>query len=353
MSRRLVPSLLAAVCLLPAACSSSGSGGGAASGLSAAMDSVSGSGPAAEYFEYGDLAALRKLGVLHPDATQGTGPLFDPRWSQVAGVGASDLAAYSAVLPKVIDLNVLTADSAVTIGNPPDRATRLDGSTDAKAVSAKLTALGAKARDFGSTAGLSFGPDNAINTSSKLGANPSYGSLAITLNQIAVTNGTFATSRNAATLEKALAPGDRSLLDTPHFADLADCLGDVVAAIVVAAGEPDTNSALVAVGVRTPASGDAAVDDVLCVLPKSGKQQAVHQSFAQRLAPGATDPLTNTPVSQYVAKTAVDDTGDLVRAVLTLNPKTPAGHLIQGLERNAVSYWDGSCTTADLAQRQC
>ena len=350
MSRRLLPFVLAAACL--AGCSGSG-GDGAASGLAAAMDSVSGSGPAAEYFEYGDLAALRKLGVLHPDATQGTGPLFDPRWSQVAGIGASDLAAFGAVLPKLIEVNPLAADSAVTIGNPPNRATRIDGSTDSKAVSAKLTALGAKARKFGSTAGLSFGPDNAINTSSKLGANPNYGSLAITLNQIAVTDDTFVTSRNAATLEKALSPGDQSLLDTPHFGDLAGCLGDVAGAIVLAASDPDTRSTLIAVGVRTPSSADAAVDDVLCILPKAGEQHAVHQSIAQRLAPDATDPIANSPVSQYVAKTAVDDTGDLVRAVVTLQAKAPAGYLIQGLERNAVGYWDGSCTTADLAQRRC
>src|SRR4051794_12426159 len=150
MSRRLLPLVLAVACLVPAGCGDSSGGDDAAkSGLAAAMDSVSGSGPAAEYFEYGDLTALRKLGVLHPDvATQHSGSLFDPRWSQVAGIGASDLAAYSAVLPKLIDLNPLAGNAAVTIGNPPNRATRIDGTTDSKTVSAKLTALGAKTRAF-------------------------------------------------------------------------------------------------------------------------------------------------------------------------------------------------------------
>jgi hypothetical protein len=276
--------------------------------------------------------------------------LIDPRWNAVAGVGASDLAAYAAVLPKVIDLNLLATDSAVAIGNPPNRATRLDGALDSKAISAKLSALGAQPRSFGGTDGLSFGADNQINLSSKLGRD--YGPLAITLDQLVVTGNAFATSRNATTLEAVLDPGSQSLLATGQFGDLADCLGDVVAAIVLTTHQ-DKNAALVGVGVRAPSSADAAVDDVLCVLPKPGAQPAVHDSLAQRLDPKSTDPATNSPISTYAAKTAVDDSGDLVRAVVTLHAKAPAGYLIQALLRNAVAYWDGSCTTADLANRKC
>lgn len=352
MSRRVMSAVAVVSVLLATGCSGS-SADSSRSGLAAAMDSVAGSGPAAQYFEYGDLATLRRLGVVDPRAiAAGSGTLIDPRWSTVAGVGASDLAAYSAVLPKLIDLNVLGADRAVAIGNPPDRATRIDGSLDSKAISAKLTALGAEPRSFGDTDGLSFGPDNQINSSSKLGRDLNYGALAITLNQLAVTDDTFATSRNAATLEKALDPGSTSLLDTEHFGDLADCLGDVVAAIVLAP-QQDKNADLVGVGVRTPDSADAPVDDVLCVLPTPGRHDTVHESMAQRLATKGTDPATNSPISTYAAKTVVDDTGDLVRAVVTLNAKTPTGYLIQALVRNAVAYWDGSCTDTSIAQRAC
>lgn len=353
MPRRVLSAVVLATALLLAAGCGGSSDDSAQSGLAAAMDSVAGSGPAAQYFEYGDLAALRKLGVVDPRANaEGSGTLIDPRWSTVAGVGASDLAAYSAVLPKLIDLNVLESDRAVAIGNPPDRATRIDGSLDSKAISAKLTALGAEPRSFGDTDGLSFGPDNQVNLSSKLGRDLNYSALAITLNQLAVTDGTFATSRNAATLEKVLDPGSTSLLDTAHFGDLADCLGDVVAAIVLAP-QQDNNAALVGVGVRTPDSADAAVDDVLCVLPKPGRHDTVHESMAQRLATKSTDPATNSPISTYAAKTVVDDAGDLVRAVVTLQAKAPTGYLIQALIRNAVAYWDGSCTDTAIAQRTC
>ena len=353
MPRRTLPAVLAVLLLPVAACSSSGSGGSSSSGLAAAMDSVSGTGPAAEYFEYGDVAALRKLGVVHPDAAAGgSGSPIDQRWGRVAGVGASDLAAYSVVLVDLVKVNILAADTAVAIGNPPNLATRVDGAVDPKTVTAKLTALGAKPRSFGGTAGLSFGPDNVLNTSSKLAEDPRYGALSIVLDQIVATDHTFATSRNAATLEKVLSPGDTSLLDTAHFSDLAGCLGDVVAAIVVAP-QHDTQADLIGVGIRTPASAHAAADEVLCVLPSSGHQGAVHKSLQQRLAPTATDPIAHSPVSQYVAKTAVDDTGDLVRAVLTDAAKSPPGYLIVGLSQNLAAYWDGSCSGEALSRRQC
>ena len=352
MSQPVLPAVVVAAALVATGCGG-GSDDSAKSGLAAAMDSVSGTGPAAEYFEYGDLAALRQLGVVHPNAIpNGSGTLIDPRWSTVAGVGASDLVAYSAVLPKLIDVNVLAGETAVAIGNPPNRATRISGSLDAKAISAKLTALGAEPRSFGDTDGLSFGPDNQINTSSKLGRDLNYGALAITLNQLAVTDDTFATSRNAATLEKVLDPGSQSLLDTEHFADLADCLGTVVAAVVLAP-QQDKNAVLVGVGVRTPDSADAAVDDVLCVVPKAGRHGPVHDAMEQRLALTGTDPATNSPISTYATKTVVDDPGDLIRAVVTLNAKAPTGYLIQALIRNSVAYWDGSCTDTAIAQRAC
>jgi hypothetical protein len=354
MPRRTLLVVFAALLLPVAACSSSGSGSSSASsGLAAAMDSVSGTGPAAEYFEYGDVAALRTLGVVHPDAAAGgSGTPIDQRWGRVAGVGASDLAAYSVVLVDLIKVNILAADTAVAIGTPPNLATRVDGAVDPKTVTAKLTALGAKPRSFDGTAGLSFGPDNVLNSSSKLAEDPRYGALSIVLDQIVATDHTFATSRNAATLEKVLSPGDTSLLDTPHFSDLAGCLGDVVAAIVVAP-QHDTQADLIGVGVRTPASADAAADEVLCILPSSGNQDSVHTSLEQRLAPTATDPIAHSPVSQYVAKTAVDDTGDLVRAVLSDAAKTTPGYLIVGLSQNLAAYWDGSCTSADVAGRKC
>jgi hypothetical protein len=173
-----------------------------------------------------------------------------------------------------------------------------------------------------------------------------------------VTDRTFAVSPNAATLEKVLSPGSRSLLDTPHYGDLATCLGDVLAAVVTSpsagSGEnADTRSQLVAVGVRRPNAATGPVDEVLCVLPKAGQLRAVHDSLAQHLAPRATDPISDQPISNYVSKTAVRDIGGLVRALLTLNPRTTVGYLITGLYQNAIPYWDGSCASTDLQSRQC
>jgi hypothetical protein len=84
------------------------------------------------------------------------------------------------------------------------------------------------------------------------------------------------------------------------------------------------------------------------VLPKSGDQDTVHKSFVRRLALDATDPISNQPISTYATKTAVDDTGGLVRAVLTLGQKAPTGYLIQAVEANALPHWDGSCVNQSL-----
>jgi hypothetical protein len=351
LRRTLAVVAVALAYLASVSCSSSGQVNAAGSGLAVAMDSVSGTGPAAEYFEYGDLAALRRLGVIHPAAATGrSGIPFDPRWARIAGVGASGLAALTFVLTRDTGLSMLGADTAVTIGQPPNSATRFDGSMDAKSISAKLTSFGAQPRKFGDTDGLSFGPDNQINLHN--GLTKKLQVPIPELNEMVVTGDSFAASQNSATLQKVRDPGARSLLNSAHFANVAGCLGDVVAAIVVAPRH-DSRAALVGVGVRTPRSAAEAASEVLCVLPSAGNQHNVHQSVAQRLATTATDPIGGSPVSQYVTKTAIDDTGDLVRAVLTDRVQAMPGYLIAGLSQNLAGYWDGSCTATDLAHRGC
>lgn len=294
------------------------------------MTEVSGSGPAQCEFSFGDFARMRAIGLIR----NGSRPRLLPRWNRVVGWGATGLADYAAILPARIGLNVFAADTAVTIGMPPNNALRLDGQVDAAAVRRKLTALGAKPRTFGATRGLSLAPDNKIELSSplaKLG-------IINQLNQVAMFDDDFAASPNAATLQKVI-DVHKSLADTGRYGALADCLGDVIAADIDPAPAGDRNAAAYGVGVRDPGSATGTDHEVVCVLPRSGRTGALTTALKRNFAPSATDAVTRIRMSQLLAKTVVDRSGPAVRATLTLRSSTAPGFVLAAVDHNAVATW--------------
>jgi hypothetical protein len=340
MGRGLAPGVaaLAAFCLGAVACSSDSSAR-MQTGLQHAMASIP-AGPAARsYLEYGSPAALRELGVLHPAALQHNGKLADPRWYGVIGVGAQSLANQAFRLPTVLGLNVFAANSDVSIGQPPNAAIRIDGAIDASAVTAKLRGLGAEPRRFGGARGLSFGPDNSVDVKSKIAQELS---MVNQLDQVSVTDEHFAASPNGASLQQVIGDPDPSLLDTAPYGQMADCLGDVLAAVITTDG--DSRVSMIGVGVRTPASATATRHEIVCVQPRAGATSAVLSAIRKNAAPDATDPTTNAPMSTYVVHTAVTSDAPFVQADLTMKPATPPGFVIQLLYKRAVQFWDRTCT---------
>jgi hypothetical protein len=353
--RRLVTVVAAALlsASVTAACGSSGAGssefGDGGGALGQAMDRVSGTGPAAKYFEFGDLAAMRSLKIANAGAAgSSTTPLLAPRWSSVGALGSAPLANVAQLLPEAIGLDLYAGDTAVTIGQPPDSAVLLTGEPNTAKIAGRLTALGAKSRTFGPAKGLSFGADNSINMSSALTTKLS---LVNQLDQVVTDGKRFAASPNSATLQKVLG-GQPSLLHTGKYGEVASCLGDVIAAVVMVPTS-GTRATLVGVGVRRPATAKGAVHEVLCVVAADARQAEVHAALAQHLAPSATDPIAQEPVRTWVSATKVSDAGALVRAVLTVPASRPPGYLIKGLFANVLGYWLGSCTAVELAQRHC
>lgn len=309
---------------------SSGTSGRHLTRMAAAMASVSGTGPARQEFQYGDLARMRELGFVHPHGR----PLLDPQWQRTVGYGLGHLAAAAPALPKAVGLDPFTADQAVAIGTPPNTAVRIDGGVDADAVMAKLKALGAEPRTFGHTDGLTLGKDNEIDVHDPL---TGYGLLG-DLNQVVLTDGDMVTSRNGATLQKALG-GDPSLLDTDGYRDLADCLGDAIAADIVAAPGDDETAMVYATGVRDPSSRTATDREVLCMLPRPGRGNALKAALTAHLGLHTIDPNTREPLSHYASESQVDTVGDAVRVVLTMRPDGPRGYLFLALQQGAVRVW--------------
>lgn len=347
MLRRTV-AVLAAVLLTPgvAAC---GSGGSKQTGLAAAMDSVSGSGPAQQYFEYGNVARMRQLGLIDAAAVSGTGGklLPYPEWSRVVPLGAGDFGPSAIPIDDATGLNIYAVDSAVSIGQPPNHATRFTGTIDAPVITSKLESAGARARRFDGTAGLSFGKDNVINLQNKLVRETN---LVNAIDQVVVSKTQFAASPNAVTLAKVRG-GGTSLLHTGNYGDLANCLGDVLGAAILRVDRG--NTAVAAVGIRNPMSVGAVQHEVLCILPAAGKQHVVHVAVSQRLALTATDPVQQVKISRWASAVEVHDAGSLVQVVVTLRKSALRGMLLAGLYQNQIGYWDGSCPATAIAARRC
>ncbi|MFI7533486.1 hypothetical protein [Streptosporangium sp. NPDC049376] len=300
---------LAVAGLVLAGCGTGGSEEG--QGLRQAMARLDASGPAATYLEYGDMAHWRKLGVVTDK-----GPGQDKRWRAAVGSGFGDLAVSGDRLAEATGLNVFAANQAVNIGVPPKTAIRVEGALDASGISAKLTSMGAKPREIGGQEGLSLAEDNMIDMK---GPQSGLG-LINQLNQVVVTDSALVAGAAAEPVAAALGTGS-SLAENSDHAAVADCLGDVVSAIVMAPTQPG-GVVLYGVGLRRPASTADKAVDVVCVLPRAAE---VGKVFKERLTTTAV--VAGKPLSDSVETVAHDDvsSGDRTvhRALLTVKPDGP------------------------------
>ena len=340
--------MIAAVVSLGMLSCSSDSGSDPQTGLAQALASVPSTSASRAYFEYGSPAALRHLGVMHPSAVEHDGRLVDPKWIRVTGVGTGSLNTELLRLADVLALNVFAADTAISIGEPPNTATEIGGSLDASAIKAKLRELGAKPRRFGDVDGFSFGPDNSVDLKRDL-----TNELQVTsqLDQVTVTDQRFAASPNSATLQQILDDRGTALIDTDSYQGMSDCLGDVLAAIITTHG--DSRAAMIGIGVRTPASATATRHEIVCLLPRPGAAAAVMSSARNKVVPDDLDHKTDNRSSAYLAHAGVNARRKFVQIDLTMKPGGLPGLVINLLFDRTIQYWDGSCSRGPRLPRVC
>ncbi|MFG1878343.1 hypothetical protein ACGFIV_26190 [Sphaerisporangium sp. NPDC049003] len=242
-----------------------------------AMGEVSGNGPAAAYFEYGEPAWWNKLGV-----TVGSDKEPGRRWLPAVTSGSGDLVNAGTELPEATGVSPYAGDRAIAIGVAPNVAFRFDGGFKAEVVRAKLEGLGAKPRRIGDHDGLSFAP----------GADVSLAKLPVPVrgvtnqfNQVVVTDSTVATAPVIEPLVAALG-GESSLAESPNHAAMGACLGDVAAATITAPQTPGA-VALYGVGLRRPANLEERAVNVICVLPVPSAGSAVKKTFTTGLTAAA------------------------------------------------------------------
>ncbi len=315
---------------------------GAAPGLVQALGVVRDSSYARAYFEWSDLAAVRKLAGLPAGANQ---PLNENRrWGNVFGVGTDGLALYEPVITTKAGIDFLRADRGIKVGMPPNVALRVDGpGVDGAAVARKLTALGAKRESAGGRTFLAMGAPHSINLGSPLAQ-------AGVLNQLdrVVASGHTVAAGSADPPVEAVLGGGRSLASDAAFRAAAGCLGDVIVAAIVPASSVQAGPAadLVAVGDRRPSSATAPVTEVLCAVDE-GASVAKRQAAAMRRALGASGRIPELgAASSLVRSLTVSQvkSGNLiaVRGIVSLKPAVNAGVLYHVLYEGHIGSLLGS-----------
>jgi hypothetical protein len=305
--------------------------------LAKALAEVTDSPEARTYLAWTDLSAVRQLAHLPASASQLAKAKPNQRWAGLFGI-ANDLAAFEPAITAKTKIDLLAADTTMQIGQPPNNADRLDGpGVNTEAISRALIALGAKREATRGRTFLAFGAEHSLSLTGPL-ANLGTSTL-----DRSVANGhTFATGSAVAPVE-AILGGGRPLGQNRADAAAAGCLGDVLAAVILAANQLSPLSpGLVAIGDRRPATASSPVTEVLCTVG-STKSTAAAETSRLRTSLGPSGRLPSKqglgkalPANQVVSSATVgraDRNGlQIVRAVMTLRPVERAGYLYDLLQ---------------------
>lgn len=333
-----------AASLVVGGCGSGSGSSNTAGGLMQALGAVKDSPVARTYFEWSDLGAVRKLAGLPPTSRHYTGGQKSSRWLGIYGVGTNGLGDYALVITRKTSIDILAADRAIGIGQPPNQAMRIDGpGVDTAAITRSLLALGYKRTSIHGTTFLAMGAEHVVNLNGPLGA------LGITnqLDRVVATGHTLAAGPAVAPVDAVLG-GGRSLASVPAYAAAASCLGNVV---VAAMAPPDkvnaaTPAELVAVGVLKPSSSTAPMKEALCAVDSSAGA-AGQQEARMRSALGPSGHIPAAPASRSIVQSVTvsqskSNNLTTVKGLITLKPSVGPGFLYRVLEQSTLGSVLGS-----------
>jgi hypothetical protein len=332
----------AAVLGLAAVACTGGGGGGSGSGgsLHAALASVRDAPASQRFFAWADSKELRTLSGVSAASSAGKANVHQ-KWLRLAGVALPSAAATEPQLTTATGIDMYAGNRAITVGVPPERASRIDGA-DGGAVTRKLSRLGARLDRTSSRSYLAVAGEHEVDVSNPRLADDVY----LTLNRVYVAGSTVAFGLADPPIDIVLG-GGRSLADVPAAAAVADCLGDVFVAEIMAPppGGPD-GATLIGLGVRRPTSVDARVTEVLCqVISDKGQAGRLAGTVGARVAPNSTMPASGQRVRDRVANAAVDQPAkngeQLVRLTLDLVTPARAGFLMLDAGSGGISFLAG------------
>ncbi|TDQ00700.1 hypothetical protein EV186_102566 [Labedaea rhizosphaerae] len=276
-----------------------------ATGLLAMLGKVKATPQSRMSVEYGDLDRQRELAEAAPDRTR-----------SLLGTGLGNLAQYSIPIKDGVGLDLLGMHKAIRVGVPPQWAGLVEGDYDVDAVNKRLADRGVH-RDSGDddSTNWSSGGDDELRVDGPMAG-------VVPLNEftkLRTAKGSFAYAPNQ-DLGWVTDPGDDTLADDPALQDLADCLGDVLSAHIMAVGP---SKLMVASGVRATTPKDAT--EVICAEPGADLAVQLQQRAISQLADGQT--TRQQPWSEILPGAKVDIAGKASTCVRITLP-TPAGKLI-------------------------
>ncbi|HSS09310.1 MAG TPA: hypothetical protein VLL25_05470 [Acidimicrobiales bacterium] len=331
---------LSCLCLGLVACGSGSSNGGAGS-LRDAMGAVKDSPESRTSFAWADQKALRTLtGVSAASSTK----RGDPKWVRLNSVAVPAAADVGPQLADGTGIDVRAGQRAISIGVLPSGGERLDG-VNGTNISKKLKGLGATQESALGRLFLTFAAENRVDLSNaKLGDD-----VFLVLNR-AVVKGSSVAFGLANGAVDAILGGGRSLADVAGESAIADCLGDTVAAQVMAppAGVASGVS-LVGVGVRRPQLAKSSAREVLCEVVDKQSASALAATVRDRVRPDSRL-FDGYEVRDRIAQASVDQItkGDtsLIRLTLDLVAPARAGFLFfdQGPDRQGLAFLGGGST---------
>jgi hypothetical protein len=294
-----------------AGCSDDADGGGG-SGLMAALGKVKATDSTRGYVEYGNLDATRSLHEADKK-----------RFVLLTGFGTGELRNYARVTASAegLGFDPQAQRTAIAAGSPPEWAAIIWGDYDVNAVNGRFAELGIERSANGDTTTWTSSADGDIDLRDPLVQIAGPG----TLNNVRTAPGSFAFAPKSQTLSWVTDPGGDTLAGDQTMKSLANCLGDVVAAVINRSRDSD---ATIAVGVRAPSTTD--VTEVICVAPGTRDPASIRDHITSELADGRA-PATGGPWSDLLpnAKAELAGLPSAVRVTATPEADKPAGRVFQ------------------------
>ncbi|MEU6152105.1 hypothetical protein ABZ816_19120 [Actinosynnema sp. NPDC047251] len=280
-----------------------------ATGLLGALRKVRATEQSALLVEYGNVDAVRELKESDPQ-----------RFRSLEGYGYSDLAGKAPVLRDAAGFDPRGAAEAIRVGKPPAWAGVVWLQVDVGLVNSKFERTGAKRADEADATTWITANDDEVDLKSP------FAELGIVtgFNKVRVAGDSIAFGPSAKTLGWVVEPGGVTLGGDNPVSELAECLGDVVAAMIA------TGPTSVAAGIRV--DGDQ-VDEVVCApSDQPGEVSRRVQAKLDDVSPQG-GPVWSTVLRDARAEAPGDRPG-MVRVVVPAGPGTVAGRVFQSFLRN-------------------
>ncbi|MFC6090772.1 hypothetical protein [Saccharothrix lopnurensis] len=281
----------------------------APTGLLGALAGVRAVDGAAEFVEYGDVAAVRALVARDPERFRG-----------LEGYGYSPLAAVGGGLADVVGFDPARATSALRVGRSA-WASVVRAEVDVAAVEARLTALGGRRDGSGTWTTAADGAVSPDGPLARVGVVTGF-------QRVRVAPGSVVHATGGEALGWVTEPGDRTLAADPMIGELARCLGEVPVALVA---KPKTGLP-VAVGVRASPTATGEATEVVCVPDENPKALAgrVRDNLGTGAATGG-EPWSTALPGALVEQPA--DQSGVVRVLVPAGPGTRAGRVLLAWQR--------------------